>query len=164
MLEFKWDLPDEEGQRVVLQVSRDTSWAARKRLLVGGRLIYNRNWLTGIDIQTTLPNRSERIFRLRNTPVPGSPDWRPVLFYDGNLVPELTADVSVPLIVPRPKDLSIVVGISLLAILVGTTCSAALAGVIEWFIGTSGYPVMGRWLLTFVLTAPCLAGYWDMRR
>jgi hypothetical protein len=167
MIEFEWDVPDRNNpHRVVLQLWSNSSWFAWKRLLIDGQVMYTRSWQGGVDAAFALPGSAMTSLSLRliNEPVPGSPNWRPVLYCDGRRIPELTADVPEPTIVPRPREFSIFVGVVALTMFVCLTSFGAFAKVIAWFTGESGYGPMGRWLIPFACTGVSLAGYWDMRR
>ena len=164
MHEYKWHLPRSGENQVVLQLSSSGSWFARKRLTVDGRNIYRRGLLSGIDVRFQLPGAPPNHYRLINEPFPDSANWRPALYENGERVPELTALLPEPTIHRRPRELSLVVGLTLLCMFVCTTSFSSIAGLIEWYDKGGGYPTMGKWLSTFLVTAPCLAGYWDMRR
>lgn len=118
MFEFKWYVPGDPSVEVRLSVQSRRGWLARKVLTAGGRTIFQRGWLAGIEAEFMLPDGRRRL-RVRIVRIPDSNDWRPALYVDGAELPEATGNPA-PRVVPPPKLLVVPVGLTylLMALLV----------------------------------------------
>lgn len=115
MFEFKWKIPGDPPEDVVLQIHSRSGWFGRKVLTLGGRQVFRRGWFQGIDARFLDPGR-ERELHLRMAQIPNSTDWRPVLLCDDRELPEITG-AKPPRVVRPPKALAVTFGFTYLLML-----------------------------------------------
>ena len=115
MFEFHWDLPSStQSHQVRLQIHARSGWIGRKVLQLDGRTVYRRRWFAGIDHTFAHPSKPQTTVELRAENLAESHRWAPVLRCGGTLVPETTRHPPPP-VPDRPQTVSIVVGVTYLA-------------------------------------------------
>jgi hypothetical protein len=115
MFEFKWKIPRDSPQDVVLRIHSRSGWFGRKVLTLGGRRVFRRGWFQGVDARFLDPG-SGRQLHLRMAQIPNSTEWRPVLLCAGQELPEITG-TEPPRVVRPPKALAVTFGFTYLLML-----------------------------------------------
>ncbi|HRX83958.1 MAG TPA: hypothetical protein P5572_02950 [Phycisphaerae bacterium] len=142
MYEFQWQLPTPQSSTVTLRVHTRKDWFGIKTLHVDGRRIYRRYWLAGVSHRFAVDG-SAGVAEL-NLVESGAHQWRPVLLYNGQELPE-ELGTAPPQLSYRPPIISVVTGVTYLLMLVAVVMLLSITDMLE----TLKQPHAGR---KYVLT------------
>ncbi|MBU0639985.1 MAG: Ig domain-containing protein [Planctomycetes bacterium] len=131
MFEFRWKIPGDSPEDVVLHIRSWSGWLGRKQLTVGARTVFRRGWLEGIEARFADRDGALR-FELRMLPISGTADWRPALFCDGRELPE-TSGTKPPRVVRPPNSLAIPVSVTYLLMLLAVIMSPQIGKMLDAF-------------------------------
>lgn len=167
MFRFKWLTPTSSPREITLDIHSQSGWFGSKVLKLGDQTLFRRGRFGGIEHRFRLPEDGQPV-HLQVVQVPGTPNWRPVVMFDGSELAEQNG-THPPTMAERPPTFSAIVGLTFLFMLMAAVMVPSIVRILNALHrdvaeGYSAAQDIAPWVVPYLVSAVCLLGYWNMRK